>query len=215
MNATYKDDFSDSAGYKRILFNPRRALQARELTQSQTIIQKDMERFGRNIFKEGAMVNPGGISINANIDFVKIVAGDLSGPVSAFPTTTNAVPGAIYNGLTSGVSAEIIEIVDGDGTADNPPTLYVMYRSGGAQAAGTTSLKFQPGETIQLDNGSDQYKVQTVNTVSNPAVGQGVRISVASGDYFTQGHFCFAKAQSLIISKYTNNFTGEVGFNVV
>ncbi len=215
MNATYKDDFSDSAGYKRILFNPRRALQARELTQSQTIIQKDMERFGRNIFKEGAMVNPGGISINANIDFVKIVAGDLSGPVSAFPTTTNAVPGAIYNGLTSGVSAEIIEIVDGDGTANNPPTLYVMYRSGGAQAAGTTSLKFQPGETIQLDNGSDQYKVQTVNTVSNPAVGQGVRISVASGDYFTQGHFCFAKAQSLIISKYTNNFTGEVGFNVV
>ena len=71
MNTTYKDDFSDSDGFKRILFNPRRALQARELTQSQTIIQKDIERFGRNIFKEGAMVNPGGISINANIEFVK------------------------------------------------------------------------------------------------------------------------------------------------
>lgn len=215
MNATYKDDFSDSDGFKRILFNPRRALQARELTQSQTIIQKDMERFGRNIFKEGAMVNPGGISINPNIDFIKIQAGVLTGPVSAFPTTTNAVPGAIYNGLTSGVSAEIIEIIDGAGTADNPPTLYVIYRSGGAQAGGTASLKFQPGETIQLNNGSDQYKVQTVNTLSNPAIGNGVRISVASGDYFTQGHFCFAKAQSLVVSKYTNIFTGEVGFNVV
>ena len=70
MNATYKDDFSDSAGFKRILFNPRRALQARELTQSQTIIQKDLERFGRNIFNEGSMVNPGGVTIQRNVEFI-------------------------------------------------------------------------------------------------------------------------------------------------
>ena len=34
---TYKDDFVDSANYHRILFNSGRALQARELTQMQTI----------------------------------------------------------------------------------------------------------------------------------------------------------------------------------
>ena len=68
----YKDDFADSAGYHRILFNPRKALQARELTQMQTIIQREVERFGKNIFKEGASVSSGGMVINSNYEFVKI-----------------------------------------------------------------------------------------------------------------------------------------------
>ena len=38
----YKDDYAESDGFHRILFNPRRALQARELTQLQTIIQKEI-----------------------------------------------------------------------------------------------------------------------------------------------------------------------------
>ena len=44
----YKDDYQDSHGFHRILFNPRRALQARELIQLQTIIQKEIERFGKS-----------------------------------------------------------------------------------------------------------------------------------------------------------------------
>ena len=46
FNTTYKDDFRDSDNYHRILFNSGKALQARELTQLQTIIQKEVERFG-------------------------------------------------------------------------------------------------------------------------------------------------------------------------
>ena len=61
---TYKDDYKDSNNYHRIMFNSGRALQARELTQSQTIAHKELERFARNIFKEGSSVNPGGPSIN-------------------------------------------------------------------------------------------------------------------------------------------------------
>jgi hypothetical protein len=215
MNATYKDDFSDSDGFKRILFNPRRALQARELTQSQTIIQKDLERFGRNIFKEGAMVNPGGISINANIEFVKLQPSVLQAPAIEWPENTLAVPGAIFNGLTSGISAEIISAENGDGTASCPPTLYIMYRSGGSQTAGTSTLRFLPDETIQIDNGSESYKIKANHTDADPSYGQGVRLSVAAGDYFAQGHFVHAKSQSKIISKYSNDFTGIVGFNVV
>ena len=68
---TYRDDYSDSAGFHRVLFNNGRAVQARELTQLQTIIQSEITRFGNNIFKEGAAVNPGGISVN-QIEFVKL-----------------------------------------------------------------------------------------------------------------------------------------------
>ena len=49
---TYKDDYLDSDGYYRILFNSGRTLQARELTQIQTILQKQIERIGNNLFKE-------------------------------------------------------------------------------------------------------------------------------------------------------------------
>ena len=49
----YKDDFADSDNFHRILFNSGKALQARELTQMQTIIQKEIERFGSNIFRDG------------------------------------------------------------------------------------------------------------------------------------------------------------------
>ena len=53
FSSTYKDDFRDSDGYHRILFNTGRALQARELTQIQTILQNQVSRMGNNIFKEG------------------------------------------------------------------------------------------------------------------------------------------------------------------
>ena len=50
FRTTYKDDFKDSDNYHRILFNSGRALQARELTQLQTIIQKEISRLGSNLF---------------------------------------------------------------------------------------------------------------------------------------------------------------------
>ena len=41
---TYKDDYLDSDGYHKILFNSGVALQARELTQLQTILQNQIKR---------------------------------------------------------------------------------------------------------------------------------------------------------------------------
>ena len=45
----YKDDFSDSAGFYRILYNGGKVLQSRELTQMQTIINKQIERFVKSV----------------------------------------------------------------------------------------------------------------------------------------------------------------------
>ena len=63
LNVTpYYDDFSEDSQYHRILFRPGYAVQARELTQLQTIFQNQIERFGKHIFKEGAIVIPGGVT---------------------------------------------------------------------------------------------------------------------------------------------------------
>ena len=52
----YFDDFDESKDFHRILFKPGVAVQARELTQLQTILQTQIERFGDNILKEGTIV---------------------------------------------------------------------------------------------------------------------------------------------------------------
>ena len=52
----YYDDFDEDKNFHRILFRPGRAVQARELTQSQTILQNQIDRFGKHIFQEGSKV---------------------------------------------------------------------------------------------------------------------------------------------------------------
>ena len=60
--APYYDDFDKSKNYKRVLFRPGFAIQARELTQLQSALQHQVEAHGSHILKERAMVIPGQIS---------------------------------------------------------------------------------------------------------------------------------------------------------
>jgi hypothetical protein len=170
----------------------------------QTIIQSEIARFGRNIFKEGASVNPGGFTINAGYEFIK-----LNTAVYNLPGTS--IVGNIFQGATTGVRAEVIEVVEAVG--GDPATLYVKYIGGAsAGASARTAIRFAASES--LSDGSNTLVVQTTNTTINPAIGTGVRFSVSSGDFFTQGHFVFAEAQSIILSKYSNDYTGTIGFTV-
>ena len=52
----YYDDFNEGKNFHRLLFRPGFAVQARELTQLQTILQNQIDRFGEHIFKEGSVV---------------------------------------------------------------------------------------------------------------------------------------------------------------
>ena len=55
----YYDDFSEDKKFLRMLFKPGFAVQARELTQSQTLLQKQIEKFGNHIFENGSVVTGG------------------------------------------------------------------------------------------------------------------------------------------------------------
>ena len=201
---SYYDDFSDSDGFARVLFNTGRAVQARELTQAQTIIQRQIERFGRNIFKEGAAVNPGGITVNNTYEFVKLVG------TASLPADTSVLVGTTFTGQTSGVKVKVLEVVDTEGS--DPPTLYVTYTDTSSGTAGVNAIRLTPGEIV--DNGTFTFTLQTTNTTVNPAVGRGTRVSFANGDFFSQGFFVFAPAQSKIIDKYSSTPTADVGFIV-
>ena len=52
----YYDDYNADNAYYRILFRPGFAVQAREVTQLQTILQKQVERHGSHTFQDGSIV---------------------------------------------------------------------------------------------------------------------------------------------------------------
>jgi len=53
----YFDDYDDQKDFYKILFRPGVAVQARELNQLQTILQKQIERFGNHVFKQGTIID--------------------------------------------------------------------------------------------------------------------------------------------------------------
>ena len=63
----YYDDFNEEKNFHQILFRPGLAVQARELTQLQTLLQKQTSRFGNHVFTEGTIIHGGAKTFNNNI----------------------------------------------------------------------------------------------------------------------------------------------------
>ena len=68
----YYDDFDENKNFHRVLFKPAVPLQAREITQLQTILQNQIERFGQFQFKEGSIIKGCGFSFDDSINYAKI-----------------------------------------------------------------------------------------------------------------------------------------------
>ena len=188
-----------------MLFNSGRSLQARELTQMQTILQRQIERLGSHTFKEGSVVKPAEQILNNAYEFVKL--DPTSNALSTNPADIN---GTTFTGQTSGVTARAIEGVQASGS--DPATVYFAYTNAPLAQSGTTTVRFTPGEVIT--NGSAVLTVQITNTTVNPAVGRGTRLSLGQGIYYVQGFFVFVEPQSAIISKYTDTPTDTIGFTI-
>ena len=65
--APYYDDFDENDLFNRVLFRPGFAIQARELTTLQSILQSQIERHGKHMFKEGTMGIPGQASYSDKV----------------------------------------------------------------------------------------------------------------------------------------------------
>ena len=207
--STYNDDYTDSDHYHRILFNSGRALQARELTQMQTIIQKEIARMAGFLFKEGAIFSTSAGAVFADTNAVRYVKLD-----DALPTGYATLVGTTVedgDGVQAIVKAAI------PATGSDPATLLVSYTTSGG-IAGTTSGPriFQSGGSLSYDTGtiSGTLTVQTTNTAANPATGKGAFVEVPRFDTFAAGHLIMVEKQSLVVSKYDHQPTVTVGFVV-
>ena len=200
----YYDDFNESKKFHRILFRPSFAVQARELTQSQSILQSQVEKVSDHLFEKGAMVIPGEVGYNINYYAVKLTSFTDSASVGLTLADFN---GLQLTGQTSGVVAKVINFVATDGT--DPNTLYVQYENSGTN---NTSIKFTDGETISVAT-TLQGTATTVSAVVNSCA-TGSAAYVAAGTYYINGFHVDVAEQTLILDKYTNTPSYRVGLLV-
>lgn len=190
-SAPYYDDFDKTKNYHQILFRPGFAVQARELTQIQSILKNQIEQFGNHIFRQGSIVIPG----NSR--------GDLAVPYAKIQPTFNSAAvdvtrfqGQLVRGETSGVTGIVKTAVGATDT--DPITFYIAYLSGGViddEANGL--LAFQSGETLVVEGTT--IKCTLAETA---ATGVGSLAFVNEGVYYANGTFIHVDTQSVVIDKY-------------
>ena len=71
-SSPYFDDYDEFKNYYKVLYKPGVAVQTRELNQTQSILQSQIEKIGRNIFKEGSVVEGCSFNFDNNYQFVKL-----------------------------------------------------------------------------------------------------------------------------------------------
>ena len=193
----YYDDFSEGNNFHRILFKPGAAVQARELTQLQTILQNQISRFGQNVFKDGAIVIPGNSHFNNSYKYVKLT--DSYNSITSDDIIVD-LEGALVTGQTTGVTAEVINYEVA--TSTEPPTIYVRYTGSGTDKLTTA---FNDGELLSFTYGT--ASTATLQAAASAATGKGVAFSIASGVIFTRGAFVYFEDETIIISKYSDKPT--------
>ena len=70
----FYDDFDEAKKFLRILFRPTYPIQARELTQLQTILSNQVSKFGSSIYKDGSTVTGGSLSLT-DVVSIKLPTG--------------------------------------------------------------------------------------------------------------------------------------------
>lgn len=96
-NNPYYDDFSDEKNFLRILFKPGYSVQARELTQLQTILQSQITKFADHFFKEGSKIFGGNVNTTFTT-FIRIEK-NLIIPINTGFTTSTATSDNYLNTL--------------------------------------------------------------------------------------------------------------------
>ena len=125
----YYEDFDAKKNFYKILFRPGYSIQGRELTQVQSILQNQVESFGKYAFKQGELVIPGEVGLNTKLDYVKlssvseVAVNDGNNNIVYKKYDISQLVGEELLGLTSGVKGRIVSTkLATESTAD---TLFV------------------------------------------------------------------------------------------
>jgi len=236
----YHDDYDPDKNYYKILYRPTTAVQARELTQQQTMLQTQIERFGNHVFKDGSIVEGVGIIYYPNVHFIAVEDtfshANGSSANTIFPTSltdNTSIQYLLTNSQDSNNAVRATIKIAKDGTKENANNtfretnrFYLDYTFTGTDLDGNDVNKFVPGDTIYIYN-ENQNKfstldsnnlVYTVNALSSNAVfdsdGYAYLIGCTDGTIYQKGFFSLVNKQTITVRDFSTNVSSYVvGFD--
>jgi hypothetical protein len=177
----YYDDFDEDKNFMRVLFRPGYSVQARELTQLQTILSNQIEKFGNHIFKSGSPITGGKISIDRKANYI-VLQTQYSGididPNEFLNKTIVSFDNSKF------VRARVIAL---DNTTTNP-ILIIKYLSGD---------RFADGESLRVFGQNIFATLSAAN-----AVGGSIVASIQDGIYYFKGQFVKVVPQFLVLETF-------------
>ena len=215
----YHDDYDSDKKYHKVLYRPSRPIQARELTQSQSILQNQIERFGDHMFKEGSIVTGGESNVDMDVIYVKVESSNPNSlgtvGVENYRTSFDT---KYLQGKTTGAVAQVVTSYAE--TSSDPVTYVVrMYKSG---TDADNSIRFSAGEELQevtIDaNGAaasagNNNELKIKDSTHTP-VGRSSLAEIQDGVIFTRGFFVKVNQQQITLEKYSGAPSYRVGLEI-
>ena len=203
----YFDDFDADKNFLRILSNPGRAIQSRELTQAQTILHNQISQFGNHLFKDGTSVIGGEIKLRQRVT-ITVSQDDLG----IFGTSTPANASDFLNkhirGLTSTALGKVVYIEENVNASPVQHRFHIAVRGG----------TFIDGEFIKTENFLDDVYVtqyETDNAGVGIITGTSVIANMNSGIYFVGGSFIISESQEIVINSESSIGQFKIGFKYI
>lgn len=215
-NAPYWDDYDQTKGFLKILFKPGFAVQARELTQVQDILQNQIGSFGSFVFKSGSPVLGGQITLDTNVTYANLNPLFSNNYVNINQFVGNVITDVNSRTIRASVIAANPQL------GSNPPTLMLKYLTG---------ITFANGANVVVENSNNTVFGTFANTNFS---GPGSCASVSDGVFFldlsnlntvananantvsttTNAYFVRVPQQTIILDPYDNTPTYSVGLQI-
>ncbi len=223
--APYFDDYDDEKNFHRVLFRPAVPVQARELTQLQTILQNQVERFGDNIYRQGTIIKGCSLNFDFNYTYIKINDLQVDGQTTLVSDYANG-----YLQDSANLKSEIVNYVQGLESQDpDLSTLFIKYINTGtggkkSYANGDVLTVFSRNYSIQsitIDSAGTLYNnTNVIVFTSNTGTGASANlVTFANGSIrdvvITNGGSGYTTAPTLSITTSTGSSGALTALNYV
>jgi uncharacterized protein YbcV (DUF1398 family) len=204
----YQDDFVENAqpkNYHKILFKPGYAVQARELTQSQSILQDQISLFGNHIFKNHTSVSGGQVTTNFQVRFLKLNPINQNNEDVIASNYLDRIITNQFNSVSAKVLSTVEKTADSTGNIITPPILILSYFSGGS---------FFDGESIFVSDENLSATVIDQYSQFQPSQGPSSVISIDDGVFYIDGYFVRVFKQTIPINTFSNIPSARIGLSI-
>ena len=195
----YYDDFNtvypsslktaNDKNYLRILFKPGYSVQVRELNQMQSMLQSQIDKFGRSTWKDNVTVSGGETKFVTDIQCIEFT---YSGTEQILNLSTILAAAADISGIPNGASTNIYaDVLYGESVNVSTYRFYITYRSSTQSGTGTNISSFVIGDTFTVNSSIGPFLINKFDRACG--------VYMAAGVFFTKGCFVASPEQKIFI----------------